>query len=163
MEFQKISPGDSPAIEKLSAVATDIVKEHYDPIIGPAMNDYMIAMFQSVPAITRQLAEGYRYHFVRENGIVLGFLAWYPRGRALYLSKFYLYRHQRGRGYARQMLDFLIQTAKDNHLKAIELNVNRGNPAVHVYRKLGFSVIREEKNAIGNGYVMDDYVFALTV
>lgn len=163
MEFQEIPPDDSPAIEKLSAVATEIVKEHYDPIIGPAMNDYMIAMFQSVPAITRQLAEGYRYHFVKENGVLLGFLAWYPKGKALYLSKFYLYKHQRGRGYARQMLDFLIQTAEDNGLAAIELNVNRGNPAVQVYRKLGFSVIREEKNAIGNGYVMDDYVFALAV
>lgn len=163
MEFQEIPPDDSLAIEKLSAVATEIVKEHYDPIIGPAMNDYMIDMFQSAPAIAQQLAEGCQYRFVKENGVILGFIAYYPRRDALYLSKFYLYKHQRGKGYARQMLDFLIQTAKDNHLKAIELNVNRGNPAVQVYQKLGFHVIREEKNAIGNGYVMDDYVFALTV
>ncbi|MBR6000239.1 MAG: GNAT family N-acetyltransferase, partial [Oxalobacter sp.] len=60
-------------------------------------------------------------------------------------------------------LAFLIQVAKDNDLKAVELNVNRNNPAVQVYKKLGFTVIREEQNPIGNGYVMDDYVFSLNV
>lgn len=161
MDFQKISPDDGSAIRQLSAVATEIVKEHYDPIIGPTMNDYMIQMFQSVPAVTQQLQTGCQYYFVKKNGAILGFLAYYLRGESLYLSKFYLYKHQRGNGYSRQMLDFLIQTAKDDGLKAIELNVNRNNPAIQVYQKLGFTVIREEDNAIGNGFVMRDYVLRL--
>jgi hypothetical protein len=33
--------------------------------------------------------------------------------------------------------------------------------AVQVYKKLGFHVIREEMNDIGNGYYMDDYVLRM--
>ncbi|MBR7068897.1 MAG: GNAT family N-acetyltransferase [Oxalobacter sp.] len=161
MEFQEIAQNDSGAIARLSAVAIEIIKEHYDPIIGSAMNDYMIGMFQSVPAITHQLEEGYRYWFVKADGAILGFLAYQLRDDTLYLSKFYLYKHRRGKGYVHQMLDFLIQIAKENRLKAIELNVNRNNPSVQTYKKLGFSIIRGEKNPIGKGYVMDDYVLAL--
>ena len=163
MNFHPISLEDNNAIVQLSSVATEIVKEHFDPIIGSSMNDYMIAMFQSVPAITQQLREGYRYWIVKDKDTILGFLAYYPRGDILYLSKFYLYKSHRNKGYAHQMLAFLIQVAKDNDLKAIELNVNRNNPAVSVYQRLGFAVIREEQNPIGNGYVMDDYVFSLNV
>ena len=46
-------------------------------------------------------------------------------------------------------------------MKRIELNVNRFNDAVRVYEKLGFRRIREEKNDIGHGYYMDDYVYSL--
>ncbi|MGN0918937.1 MAG: GNAT family N-acetyltransferase [Oxalobacter sp.] len=162
MDFQKISADDGYAIKTLSAVAIEIIKEHYDSIIGSVMNDYMIQMFQSVPAITQQLQTGCQYYFVKENGTILGFLAYYLRGReSLYLSKFYLYKHYRGNGYSRQMLNFLIQTAEDNGLKAIELNVNRNNPAIQVYQKLGFITIREEDSAIGNGFIMRDYVLRL--
>ncbi len=163
MEFDPISLEDADAITQLSSVATEIVKEHFNPIIGSAMNDYMIAKFQSVSAITQQLREGYRYWFVKDKDAILGFLAYYPQGDILYLSKFYLYKYQRNKGYAHQMLAFLIQVAKGSGLKAIELNVNRNNPSVSVYQKLGFTVIREEKTPIGNGYVMDDYVFSLNV
>ncbi|MBR5999635.1 MAG: GNAT family N-acetyltransferase, partial [Oxalobacter sp.] len=117
MNFHPISLKDNNAIVQLSSVATEIVKEHFDPIIGSSMNDYMIAMFQSVPAITQQLREGYRYWFVKDKDTILGFLAYYPRGDILYLSKFYLYKYHRNKGYAHQMLAFLIQVAKDNDLK----------------------------------------------
>lgn len=39
------------------------------------------------------------------------------------------------------------------------LNVNKKNPAAAVYRHMGFQLLREEKNDIGNGFYMDDYVF----
>lgn len=108
MEFQEVAPDDSKGIAQLSVVASEIVKEHYDSIIGLAMNDYMIAMFQSVPAITQQLEEGCQYWFIKDKDIILGFMAACPRENALYLSKFYLYKHWRGKGHARQMLEFLI-------------------------------------------------------
>lgn len=51
MECQKIELGDDANIQKLSDVAVEIVKDYYDDIIGSEMNDYMIEMFQRVPAI----------------------------------------------------------------------------------------------------------------
>ena len=60
------------------------------------------------------------------------------------------------------MLDFVISEAKKDGLSSIELNVNRNNSAIYAYEKLGFRIIRTEKNDIGSGFYMDDYVYALT-
>ena len=58
------------------------------------------------------------------------------------------------------MLEFIVNYAKNGKLKSIYLNVNRNNDlAINVYKSLGFVIIREEKNDIGNGFFMDDYVF----
>lgn len=159
LSFIPLLADDSSGIAGMSSMAKEIVREHFDPIIGKAQNDYMIAKFQTEESIADQLAHGYRYYFVRISGRNAGFMAFYPRGNAMYLSKFYLYKDQRGKGYASKMLDFVIKKTKEEGLHAIELNVNRNNSAVQVYEKLGFRIIRQEKNDIGEGFFMDDYVF----
>ena len=68
-------------------MATEILREHYDPIVGKQQNDYMLDKFQSVRAIGEQLGNGYRYYFVRCDGRNVGFMAFYPRQKAMYLSK----------------------------------------------------------------------------
>lgn len=161
MTLQRVTQHEPELVETLSKVATEIVREYYDPLLGTAQNDYMLEKFQSVRAVTEQLAHGYQYYLAREGGTVLGFLGFYPRGDALYLSKLYLYREQRGRGYGRRMLVFLRGQAAALGLGAIELNVNKYNPSIAVYERLGFVRIRDEVNDIGQGYVMDDYVYRL--
>ena len=161
MEFVPLWPEDAAAVRAMSDMATAIVREYYDPIIGEEQNTYMLQQFQSVPAIQRQLAQGYRYFFVRDGGADVGFVAFYPRGDAMYLSKFYLYRACRGRGYGRRALAFVAERARELGLGAVELNVNRHNDTLGLYEHLGFRVIRAEKNDIGQGYYMDDYVCRL--
>lgn len=162
MLFEVLMPNNEQEIKQMSEMATDILRDYYDPIIGKEQNDYMLEMFQSVASIRDQLAHGYHYYFVRDDdGKNLGFFAFYPRGNALYLSKFYLYKDQRGKGYARPILEFLKTQAKELDLGRIELNVNRNNDTRFIYEKLGFTVAWEEKNDIGNGFYMDDYVYAL--
>ena len=162
MTFVPLLPTDENGVKEMSALATEIVREHYDPILGTAQNDYMLAKFQSVNALREQLAHGYRYYFVLVDGLRIGFLAFYAKETCLYLSKFYLLKAQRGRGYARQMLGFVREKAQEAGLSAIELNVNKNNSAVYAYEKLGFVRIGAEKNDIGSGYYMDDYVYRLT-
>ena len=158
MNFKEV---DANTAEELSALASAIVKEHYDPILGSSQNDYMINKFQSAPAIKDQLSHGISYYFVcddMENKI--GFMAFYPRGSELYLSKFYLLSSHRGKGISRHMLRFVIAEARKINAASITLNVNRYNAtAIAVYEKLGFHRIREEKIDIGSGYFMDDYVY----
>lgn len=163
MEFFELKPQDKNGIAEMSAMATEIVRDHFDPIIGKAQNDYMIARFQTVEAIEEQLAHGSRYYFAELDGRRVGFLAFYPKNGVMYLSKFYLFRQERGKGYAWQMLEFLKEATRQANLKVIELNVNRNNSAIFAYEKMGFKVAREEKNDIGAGFFMDDYVYALEV
>ncbi|MGN1154630.1 MAG: GNAT family N-acetyltransferase [Agathobacter sp.] len=163
MDFEQLMPYDKKRMKKMSDMATEIVREHFDPIIGKAQNDYMIEKFQTTAAIKEQLKHGYNYYFVSSMGQQIGFLAFYPKDKVMYLSKLYLYKEYRGKGYSRQMLDFVIQNAKMAGLTSIELNVNRNNSAIYAYEKLGFKVIRTEKNDIGAGFFMDDYVYSLQI
>ena len=160
MNYEKILTSDTDAIKELSDLATEIVKEHFDPIIGAAQNDYMIEKFQSVPAITQQLENGYQYYLVRDiTGKKVGFLAFYPRGNELYLSKMYLHKTKRGQGIAKDMLQFVIGQAQEDGLASIVLNVNKNNNAIGAYEKLGFKKIKEEKKDIGDGFFMDDFIY----
>lgn len=158
MKFKKVDIADA---EELSALATSIVREHYDPILGSQQNDYMLEKFQSPSSIKDQITHGISYYFVcddRENNI--GFMAFYPRNSELYLSKFYLLSSHRGRGISKQMLSFIISEAKKINASSITLNVNKNNTlAINVYEKLNFHRIRAEKIDIGSGYFMDDYVY----
>lgn len=161
--FDRLNIDDEKGIIEMSQMATAILREHYDPIIGVEQNTYMLNMFQSVDAIKGQLDHGYRYYFVRDEGRDLGFIAFFPRDNAMYLSKLYLYKSERGRGISHKIIDFVSDEARKENLSSIELNVNRGNETVNIYKKLGFRIIRDEKNDIGNGFYMDDHVFALDV
>ena len=163
MKFEKVELQNPAGVAALSALATDIVREHFDPLIGKAQNDYMISRFQTVEAITNQLEHGYQYYFVCENEQPVGFLAFSPRDEVLYLSKFYLQKAQRGKGYSKLMLQFVIEHAKKYGLNTVELNVNRDNPAIYAYEHLGFVKIREEKNDIGQGFFMDDFVLSYKI
>ena len=159
MNFVRIR--DDAEIRRLSIVAKEIVRAYYDPILGEAQNTYMIELFQSEEGIRRQIARGYAFYLAEEGGRSLGFFAYRFKGDHLYLSKFYLYAAERGKGIGREILRFLKGVALDAGVRAIELNVNKKNPAIAVYERMGFRRIRAEKNDIGQGYCMDDYVYRL--
>lgn len=158
--FTPVDLEDQKKIRELSKLASQIVREHYDPILGSEQNDYMIKKFQSVPAITEQLRQGYRYYMIcGEHGEKEGFLGFYPKEKEMYISKFYLHRDYRGKGLSKQMLAFVAEETKKLGMDRITLNVNKYNDAIYAYEKLGFVRIRDEVNDIGHGYVMDDYVY----
>ncbi|MBP5245294.1 MAG: GNAT family N-acetyltransferase [Clostridia bacterium] len=163
MDFVELFANDRKGVFEMSEMATSILREYYDKIVGKAQNDYMLDMFQSESSIKKQIENGYRYFFVRKEGENLGFIAFYPKKDAMYLSKFYLYKKERGKGCAREILNFIAENAKKENLCAIELNVNKMNETRFIYEHLGFKIIRAEKNDIGNGYFMDDYVYRLDI
>ena len=161
MNCIKLTENDEALISDLAALASEIWKEHYDPILGSEQNDYMIEKFQSAAAIKEQLRNNVTYCLVcTDEGEKAGFVAFYPRENELYLSKFYLHKSQRGKGIARQMMDFVIAEAGKINASSVTLNVNRYNDlAIAVYEKLGLKRIRSEKIDIGKGWYMDDYVY----
>lgn len=163
MQFIPLHAEDAAGIQRMSALASEIVKEHFDPLIGAAQNDYMIAHFQTPEAIASQLASGYHYFFVCDDtGAPIGFLAYVLESTRLYLSKFYLYKSQRGKGYSRAMRDFIVAAARNAGLSQIELNVFKHNDStIAAYEALGFQRLRDEATDIGGGFILDDYVYAL--
>lgn len=163
MKFEQLPLWDESKIIEMSQIATEILREHYDPIVGKTQNDYMLEKFQSAQSIRDQLKQGVQYYFVSENGKSIGFLAFFPKTYCVYISKFYLYKAERGKGFSHKMLNFVIIKTKEAGLAAIELNVNKRNSSIPVYEKLGFKIIASEKIDIGQGYYMDDYVCRLEI
>lgn len=174
--FARVSATNEVAIQRMSALSTRIVREHFDPIIGPEQNDYMIERFHSVEAIAQNIEDGYEYYFVlppkqpkpsdgsKAKGVrPLGFVALQPReNRELYLSKFYLVKEQRGKGYARSMMRVVARRAHELGCDHVRLCVNRNNyQAILAYEHLGFVRMGEQRTDIGNGFVMDDFVYEL--
>lgn len=80
-----------------------------------------------------------------------------PAKGALFISKFYLNRAARGSGTGRVCMEFIEQLAGERGLRLLWLAVNKGNPSVNAYKRLGFHIAAELVMDIGGGFVMDDY------
>ena len=94
-----------------------------------------------------------------ETGIT-GYAGLQEANGKLFLSKLYIAKENRGKKIASEAFLFIEELARKRNLKSIWLTVNRNNThAIDVYKAKGFSIIRTQVTDIGNGFVMDDYVF----
>lgn len=60
--------------------------------------------------------------------------------KRLCISKFYLHREARGSGTGRVCMEFIEQLARRREAVVLLLTVNKGNPAVNAYERLGFRI-----------------------
>ena len=152
MTIREIESGSD--IMEVNRLAGLIWHEAYRGIVSREQIAYMIERFQSVRAITEQLAlEGYRYFLMEDEGRAVGYCGVQPRDGRLFLSKVYLLHEARGQGRFRQMLEYLRGLCRE---------VNRRNErAIGAYRRAGFREVRAQVTDIGGGYVMDDYIMEL--
>jgi diamine N-acetyltransferase len=145
-------------IEAVEALATEIWTEHYIPIIGREQVDYMLARFQSRQAISEQIAGGYIYFLIQEEGQFIGYVSVQPKEQELFLSKIYVRSSCRGKGYGRKAVGFVEELAKEQGLERIVLTVNKNNAlAIKAYEAIGFKKVEALVQDIGSGFVMDDY------
>lgn len=169
VEFAAAREVDLPAIARL---AHEIWYEYYVPIIGKAQVDYMVARFQSAAAMREQLASGYEYFILRQPAAadspaapcasllpMVGYIAVQPGPEVgqLFIGKLYLHRNSRGRGTGRAAMEFIENLARKRGLSLLWLTVNKGNPAVQAYQRMGFRNAGAVVMDIGGGFVMDDY------
>lgn len=156
--FEPVITGEQ--IEILAGKADEVWHEHFVTILSPEQIDYMVDRFQSVPAIQDQLKnQGYQYYFLKLEGQIIGYTGIKPENGTLFLSKLYILKPYRGRGYASEAFDFLEGMCEGMGLSAIWLTVNRNNSnTIQVYEHRGFTIIKTQAADIGSGYVMDDYI-----
>lgn len=146
-------------IEELCTLAEGIWHEHFTPIIGGAQVEYMVEKFQSVPAVTEQLRQGYEYFLLLLEGRAVGYTGIHAENGELFLSKLYLQKENRGKGYARQAMNFLEDLCRQRGLSKIWLTVNRHNDnTIAAYKAMGLTIVREQRADIGGGFFMDDYI-----
>jgi ribosomal protein S18 acetylase RimI-like enzyme len=74
------------------------------------------------------------------------------------IHKLYVLPSCQGKGLGKRFVEEIAISALHNNNDKLLLNVNKKNPAILFYEKIGFRQVAQETISIGNGYVMDDYV-----
>lgn len=163
MEIREIASADD--IYEVARLANVVWHEAYAPILSREQIAYMLDRFQSVRALTEQLAlEGYRYFLLEEEAGAVGYCGVQVRDGRMYLSKVYLLCEARGKGYFARLIAFLEDLCREAGAGVIWLTVNRCNArALAAYERAGFRCVREQVTPVGHGYVMDDYVMERNV
>lgn len=154
------TPEEYPVLFQL---ASEIWAITYRDILSPDQIDYMLNMMYAPEVVEKERNEGIVFELVRNDGIPVGFLSYGPYAPGkIKLHKLYLSGSCHGRGIGSGMLTHVKEAAKRLGAGEVLLNVNKNNArAIKAYKRNGFSLIREEKNPIGNGFFMDDYVFGI--
>lgn len=150
----------------VAGLAHQIWREHYAGVISNEQIEYMLEHFQSVSAIKKAEAEGCEYYLIRAGLANIGYIALAPcdpPGK-MFLSKIYLLKEHRGKGYARDVIAQAAEMARKLRLGAIWLTVAKSNTAsIAAYEHMGFVNTEDICKEIGGGFVMDDHIMELAL
>ncbi|RYE37553.1 MAG: N-acetyltransferase [Sphingobacteriales bacterium] len=167
---------DVDDINTIGFLAQQIWPEAYGSILKAEQISYMLNLFYSPESLVDQMKKQKHMFVLAElEEEPVGFASFGPLdATGLYkLHKLYVLPNKQGKGLGKALLDFVIEEikaensttelSKAKNPKAIRLGVNRFNPALNFYERLGFSKIKEEKTDIGHGFIMDDYIMELKI
>ena len=151
-------------VAEVARMARQVWDEHYAPLIGQAQVDYMVAKFQTAEAMHSQIDAGYEYFRIQQgqgphSGETIGYAAIRhdASDARLFISKLYVLAANRKSGAGRKCLELIERMAQDRGATHLWLTVNKANPSVRVYERLGFRIAEAIVMDIGGGFVMDDY------
>jgi len=151
-------------IMQTAKTAEEVWREYYTPLLGEAQVSYMVENFQSAETIRQQITEGYTYFLLKEGDEVVGYAGICPKDEYLFLSKLYVRKEARGKGFASKAFALVKDAAEEMGLSRIRLTVNKGNTnSIEIYQNWGFVTIDSVVTDIGCGFVMDDYVMEFSL
>lgn len=141
-------------------MADRVWHEYFPCILTDEQIDYMVDRFQSERAMREQVAEkGYRYAFIMDGDVRVGYTGISVSDDKLFLSKLYLLKENRGKGYGSRALQLIFDIGREEGLRSVYLTVNKHNErAIRTYHAKGFETIQSIVTDIGDGFVMDDFV-----
>lgn len=151
----------------IRAIAKEVWPVTYGAILSADQLEYMMEMMYSVSALQKQATEN-KHHFIVaiDDEIPVGFASYEFNNnetKKTKIHKIYILSTQQGKGIGKKLIDFIAIEAKRHKQKGLFLNVNKNNVAQYFYKKIGFTISYEEVIAIGNGYVMDDFVMEKSI
>ncbi|MBK7871372.1 MAG: GNAT family N-acetyltransferase [Saprospiraceae bacterium] len=156
------SESDLPAVRQIAQYTWP---HTFGNILSPAQIDYMLDLMYSIPSLTQQIKEQqHRFLLAKESSDCLGYASYEPHYQGLTktkIHKLYILPNTQGKGIGKLFIHEISKIAKQNHDTILSLNVNRDNPAIHFYEKLGFIKVGQEDIPIGNGFLMEDFIMEM--
>lgn len=151
-------------IDLIQQLAYTIWPETYNELLSQDQLQYMLQLIYSKDSLRNQVEQlKHQFIILTDNAIPIGFASYSPKDgspKTYRLHKLYVLPAQHRKGAGSFLLNYIIDEIK-SVAKILELNVKRDNPAVHFYKKLGFTIACDVDLDIGNGYFMRDYIMEL--
>ena len=164
MEIKKATTADVETIQHLAETIWPIC---YGEIISEKQLRYMLNLIYTPAALKAQMEKDHQFVIAYEAETPIGFASYSAKStdepNTFRLHKIYVLTNLHSKGVGSFLLDYVCTQSKNAGAIALELNVNKYNPAKNFYEKKGFTILREEVIDIGNGYVMDDYVMVASI
>lgn len=143
----------------------EVMEAAFDPAYGEAWNRRQITDALSMPSTHAMIVD--------VDGKVMGNGTSEPAGFVLTraapgeeeLLLIAVMPHLRSRGLGKILIEKLFEAASERGSERIFLEMRRGNPAYHLYRKLGFEPIGERPNyyRLSNGERVDAITFGRSI
>lgn len=152
----EIREADKSEIQTITSIAFPAWEATYLKIVSKEQFDFMYNEMYSEESLLKQFAEGHRFFILYENNIAAAFVSFVSEGNVIRVPKLYVHPSHQKKGFGKVLIDKVDELNKGK-FEAIELNVNRFNPAKFFYEKLGFEIIAEIDVPIGK-YFMNDYI-----
>ncbi len=131
----------------------------YGKILSQEQLDYMLELMYAPATLQNQMETGNNFIIVQTEEIPVGFAAYYNKGNNIWkLDKIYILPNQQGKGTGKFVINYIIEKIINENAAALQLQVNRANPAQYFYQKLGFEIIETADFDVGNGFFMNDYI-----
>ena len=172
VSIRQATLSDIPVIRKMADI---VFRKTYAEILSPDQMEYMMDWMYSEDSLKTQVSGEGKWFFIaepaggEESSSPAGYVSvehesFLEDGRELFhLQKLYVLPEYQNSGLGRLMFEHVrsfVSTLAPQGSR-IELNVNRNNKAVGFYRKIGMEIARQGDFPIGNGYFMNDFIFAI--
>ena len=161
IQIKTAAPED---LTHVQSIAYRTWPDTFGEILSPQQIEYMLGWFYELSHLEKQLNEGHQFFLAEEDGEKLGFtgIEVNQEPGKIKIHKIYILPTAQGKGIGKKLINKVKEVAKENNQASLLLNVNKYNKgAIDFYEYIGFVNVKEEVIDIGNGYVMDDYVFEL--
>ena len=162
IEVVKVSKQHIPTIR---ALAQEYWPVAFVSILSASQIAYMMEMMYSHSSLEGQMNKGHQFAIASKNNEKVGYMSYETDCEGMgktKIHKLYISPHYQRMGVGKAMVDFVTEQALQANNSALFLNVNKhNNKAIGFYKKHHFVLTKEEEIDIGDGFIMDDYVFEL--
>lgn len=151
-------PEHLPLVQNIAQLTWPVA---YGQIISAAQLEYMLERMYHLEALAAQLAAGQNFLLTYSGEDPIGFASYelhYHQEPITKLHKLYVLPTAQGLGAGRALLQEVARRAVAAGCPTVRLNVNRANPAIHFYQKMGWQIVATADIDIGQGFFMNDYV-----
>lgn len=148
-------------VDELREFAEPVWREVFSPMLigGEEEAMYLFNTWQSKDAVLKDMEDSFLYGFAFDGGKKIGYFCLRIEGESMFISKCYLHRDARHKGFGSALQQFMIQYGREHGCSRAYLHVNvRNVDAIRSYKRNGFQITLHEVTDRGCGNATNDYV-----